>query len=253
MEKVSVTIITLNEQDRIGDCLESVGWADEIIVSDSGSTDGTVDICRRFGAKVYNDDWLGYGRQKNLCQDRAVNPWILNIDADERVGEGLKEEIFDVLKKGGGHAGYYIPRKNFFGGRWIKRCGWYPDYNLRLYRKELGRFSERPVHEAVNVKGSCGYLKNHLEHYTYRDVSDYIKRMDRYSTLAAREMFDRGKDAGPLDLFLRPQLTFLKMYILRLGFLEGMDGLLISSLYASYTFTKYAKLYEMRRGGGAGS
>lgn len=247
MEKISVTIIALNEQANIGDCLESVRWADEIIVSDTGSTDATADICRQYGAKVYVDKWLGFGAQKNLCAARARNNWVLNIDADERVTPELKEEIDRAAASGGG-CGYYIARKNYFGARWIRHCGWYPDYNLRLYRKDAGRFSERQVHEAVSVNGPTGRLKSPMVHRTYKDVSDYLLRMQRYSTLAALEMVKEGRSAGILDLALRPPFTFFKMYVLKGGFLDGYPGIILSALYSCYTLSKYAKLWELRRG-----
>jgi len=142
MQKISVTIITLNEEANIRACLESIKWADEILVSDSGSSDRTVEICKGYGAKVFNDEWLGFGRQKNLIAGRARNNWILNIDADERVNPQLREEIGSVLNEGACD-GYNITRKNFFGDRWIKHCGWHPDYNLRFYRKDKGSFNER--------------------------------------------------------------------------------------------------------------
>lgn len=247
MEKISVTIIVLNEERNIRECMEGLGWADEVIVSDSGSTDATVEICRGYGAKVFNDEWLGFGRQKNLCAGRAANNWILNIDADERVTPELKEEIVRAADKGK-CAGYYVPRRNYFGDRWIRRCGWYPDYTLRLYRKDAGRFLERGVHESVTMEGARGHLKNPLIHKTYRDVSDYLVRMERYSTLAAAEMMKEGKTAGVLDILFRPPFTFFKMFVLKLGFLEGVAGIVLSILYASYTLAKYAKLWEMGRG-----
>lgn len=251
MDSLSVVIITLNEEENIGGCLQSVAWADEIVVVDSGSTDRTVDICRKYTDKVFVEGWKGYGRQKNLAIERVKGGWILNVDADERVTPGLREEIEDVLRgKRSGYDGFYIPRKNFFMGRWIKRCGWYPDYTLRLFKKGKGCFNERKVHEAVRVEGDTGYLKHPLEHYTYKGVSDYLRRMERYSSLAAEEMLKEGKKTGLFDLLIRPGLTFLKMYLLKLGFLEGYRGLILSGLYASYTFSKYARLWEMGRGGG---
>jgi glycosyltransferase involved in cell wall biosynthesis len=243
-QKISVTIITLNEEENIRDCLKSVKWADEIIVSDSGSTDATREICGEFGAKVFTDEWHGFGKQKNLCEERASGQWILNLDADERVSSELASEICSTVEKKA-YDGYYIARKNYFGSRWIKRCGWYPDYNLRLYRKGASRFAEIKVHEAVILKANKGYLKNHIEHFTYRSISDYLKRMDRYSTLAAEQLYSDGKKATPFDVFLRPQFTFFKMYVLRLGFLEGVHGLILSLLYSFYTMAKYAKLWEM--------
>ncbi len=249
MENISVTIIALNEEDNIRECLESVKWADEIIVSDSGSSDRTAGICREAGAKVYFDAWSGFGKQKNLCAGRARNNFILNIDADERITPELKEEILKAAESGD-KAGYYIPRMNFFGERWIRHCGWYPDYNLRLYRKDMGGFSERRVHESVIVNGPKGYLKNPMVHRTYRDISDYLKRMERYSTLAARQMLDEGKSAGLIDMSLRPPFTFFKMFVLKRGFLEGTTGFVLSAFYAFYTFAKYAKLRELRQGTG---
>ncbi len=244
MEKVSVTIITLNEEANIGECLASLKWADEIIVSDSNSTDETVAICRSYGARVYTDKWLGFGAQKNLCQSRAKNQWIFNIDADERAAPGLGEEITRVLA-GGSVLGYYVPRKNYFGDKWIRHCGWYPDLNLRLYRKDAGRFSERAVHEAVVVEGPTGRLTTPLIHRTYSGVEDYLKRMERYSCLAAEEMHKEGRRAGATDLLLRPLFTFVKMFVLRKGFLEGSTGLTLSMLYARYTYRKYAKLRQI--------
>ncbi|MBI1913003.1 MAG: glycosyltransferase family 2 protein [Deltaproteobacteria bacterium] len=247
MEKISVTIIVLNEESNIRDCLESVKWADEILVSDSGSTDRTVEICREYGATVFNDLWLGFGRQKNLVGDRAKNLWVLNIDADERITPELRVEIETALEKTD-KAGFYIPRKNYFGDRWIRHCGWYPDYNLRLYRKDTGRFVDRYVHEAVAVNGPKAHLKNPMVHRTYKDVSDYLARMQKYSTLAAEEMLNSGKNAGFLDIIFRPPFTFFKMFILKRGFLEGTAGVILSILYSSYTLAKYAKLWEMKKG-----
>ncbi|MBI3398713.1 MAG: glycosyltransferase family 2 protein [Deltaproteobacteria bacterium] len=244
MQKLSVTIITLNEESNIRLCLESVKWADEILVSDSGSSDKTVEICKEYGAKVFIDQWLGFGKQKNLIAGRAQNNWILNIDADERITPDLRAEIETALSNGE-YQGYYISRKNFFGDTWIRHCGWHPDYNLRLYRKDKGRFNERDVHEAVQIDAKAGYLKAPLEHYTYKNISDYLRRMDRYSTLAAEEMLKNGKSAGLLDLTFRPCFTFFKIFFLQKGFLEGYNGVILSGLYSAYTFSKYAKLWEM--------
>ncbi|MEK6791324.1 MAG: glycosyltransferase family 2 protein [Deltaproteobacteria bacterium] len=241
---LSVTIIALNEEHGIKDCLDGVQWADEVLVSDSGSIDKTVEICRLTGALVFSDKWLGFGAQKNLVASRAQGQWILNVDADERVSPELRDEILKAISSGAA-SGYYVPRKNHFAGRWIRHCGWYPDYNLRLYRKDAGAFSERAVHEAVSVNGAVGYLKNPLIHYTYEDVSDYLDRMQRYSTLSAEQMKKDGRSATVFDLLLRPCATFLKMFVLKRGFLDGSVGLTLSMLYAAYTLAKYAKLREM--------
>ena len=244
MQKLSVTIITLNEEANIRGCLESIKWADEILVTDSGSKDDTINICKEYGVRFFIDEWHGFGKQKNLIARRAINNWILNIDADERITPELRKEI-EVVLDNGNYDGYYIPRKNFFGERWIRHCGWYPDYNLRLYRKDKGCFNERSVHEAVKVNGKTWHLKTPLEHYTYRDISDYLKRMDRYSTLSAEEMFKEGRKTGYFNIFFRTVFTFLKMFFLKKGFLEGYRGFILSGLYSSYTFSKYAKLWEI--------
>jgi len=247
---ISVTIICLNEEANIRDCLESVGWADEIVVSDSGSTDRTREICAEFGALVTSDAWRGFGAQKNLCASRARGEWILNIDADERVTPELRDEILRFVAAGGnGVNGCYVPRRNYFGRRRVRHCGWWPDYNLRLYRAGCGRWLERRVHEAVELTGPAGRLKGPLEHRTYRDVADYLQRMQRYSTLAAEEMREEGRHASVTDLLCRPFFTFFKMYVLKLGFLDGALGVILSALYASYTLSKYAKLWELDRAG----
>jgi len=247
MEKVSVAIITKNEGQTIGDCLRSVRWADEIVVVDNDSTDQTRQICQDFRARVYLEEWKGFSRQKNSAVEKTQNDWILSLDADERVSPDLHEEIKQAL---GEHSppydGYFIPRKNFFLGRWIRHCGWYPDYTLRLFRKSRGRFQERAVHERVEVQGKVGYLQHPLEHETYRSLGDFFERMDRYSTLAAQEMQREGRPYRISDLLFRPFLTFLQMYLLRAGFLEGYPGFLLSVLYSIYTFAKYSKLKEMK-------
>ena len=244
--KLSVTIITLDEEEVIGPCLESVRWADEIVICDSGSRDKTLEICRQYTDRIYVDEWRGFGAHKNLCLDRASHPWVLSLDADERVTPGLRSAIEGVLQDEGALDGYYIPRKSFFLGRWVRYCGWYPDYVLRFFQKEKGRFKEKVVHEGVEVQGRVGHLQEPLEHHTYCSITDYLQRMDRYSSLQAEELHRSGRRASPWDLLLRPPFTFFKMYLLRGGFLEGWRGLLLSGLYAFYTFAKYAKLWEIK-------
>ncbi len=251
MDKLSVTVITFNEEKNIRGCLESVRWADELVVVDSGSSDSTLDICREYTDRLFTEAWRGYGRQKNLAADKAANPWILNIDADERVTKGLKQEIEGLFEKGTELDGFYMPRKSFFLGKWIKHGGWYPDYNLRLFKKGKGRFVERDVHETVELDGRAGYLKKPIEHYTYNSISDYLLRMDRYSTLAAGELKKKGRSINISDIIIRPHATFLKMYILKKGFLDGYRGLILSALYSAYTLSKYIKLWEMEGKDGA--
>ncbi|HEX8960843.1 MAG TPA: glycosyltransferase family 2 protein [Geobacteraceae bacterium] len=246
--KITATIITFNEERNIGSCLESLAWADEIVVVDSGSTDRTGDICRanpkvRFSVHA----WEGFGKQKNLAAGLASNDWILNIDADERVSPELRDSILSAPF--GSCDGFRVARENYFGTRWIRHCGWYPDFNLRLYNRSRCRFSERAVHEAVECRGAVGSLSGNLLHYTYEGIGDYLRRMDRYSTLAAEQLLADGRRPGVADVALRPLFTFVRMFLLKRGVLEGYDGFVLSCLYACYTFCKYAKAREAERAG----
>jgi glycosyltransferase involved in cell wall biosynthesis len=245
MEKISVAIITRNEERNIRDCLESVKWADEIVVVDNGSTDGTLKVCQEYRARVYQEGWKGFSAQKNSAIEKTSNEWVLSLDADERIGPELRQEIENTLQEGPPVDGYWIARKNYFLGRWVRYCGWFPDRNLRLFRKSRGRFTERAVHEKVEVQGKTANLNHPLVHVTYRSLSDFLIRSDRYSTLAAGEMQRQGRRYRLGDAFFRPPLTFLQMYFLRAGFLEGYLGFLLSVLYSYYTFAKYAKLKEL--------
>jgi len=245
---ISVAIITYNEEENIRDALESVRWADEIVVVDSFSKDRTVEICREYTDKVFSIEWSGFSQQKNKAISLTTMPWVLVIDADERVTGPLRDEITTILREEPPQAGYYIPRKNFFSNRWIRHGGWWPDYTLRLFRRERGRIEDREVHEAIRVDGEVGYLRNPLEHYTYRDVSDFLKRMERYSDLAAKELHRRNRRATILDLILRPPATFLRMLILQMGILDGVYGIILAWLYSLYTYKKYSKLMEMDQG-----
>jgi glycosyltransferase involved in cell wall biosynthesis len=244
---LSATVITLNEEENLKACLESLSFADEIIVCDSGSTDRTLAIARSFTDKVFVDPWEGFARQKNLAQDRASGPWILNIDADERATPALREEILGLLQNDSSCAGFRIPRKNFFAGQWIRHGGWYPNYQLRLYRKAAGAFAPREVHEQVVVQGKVGTLRAPLAHFTYRSISDYLKRMDRYSDLSARQYHQEGKRLAWPEILFRTQFTFFKMWVLQKGFLDGANGFVLAVLYSYYTFVKYAKLKELNR------
>jgi len=246
MEKISVAVITKDEERNIRDCLESVSWADEVVVVDSGSADKTREICQNFKARFYLEEWKGFARQKNSAIEKTRNEWVLSLDADERVTPALQQEIVEIMEDGPSQDGYYIARKNFFLGHWIRRCGWYPDFNLRLFRKSRGRFQERTVHERVEVQGKVGYLKKPMEHRTYHTLSDFLQRMDRYSSLAAQQMQKEGRAYRFYDAFFRPPFTFLQMYLLRAGFVAGYRGFLLSVLYSFYTFAKYIKLKEIQ-------
>lgn len=241
---ISVTVISKNEADNIKNCLESVNWASEVIVIDQFSTDGTADIARSLGAKVFQEHWQGFAGQKNMAIAEARGPWILSLDADERITPLLRQEIEEVISRGNDYKGYYIPRKNFFCKQWIRYGGWYPDYNLRLFRKDSGSFEERAVHEKVVIQGNAAYLRYPMEHYTYGSVSDYLKKLEKYSRLAALEISERKSWTRWHTLILRPIFTFISMYMLRLGILDGAPGLFLAVSYSYYTFLKYYRFYE---------
>ncbi len=250
MPGLSITVITHNEEQNIVPCLESARWADEIVVLDSGSTDRTVELARQFTERVFTVAWEGFGKTKNRAVDAATMPWIFVLDADERITPELRQEIEGILRTDGPLDGYRVPRRNFFCGRFIRHLGWYPDYSIRLFRKERGRFVEREVHESVQVQGRVGTLVHPMLHYTYRSLSDFLQRLDRYSTLAARELVKQGKKPVWGELVWRPFLTFLKLYFLQRGFLDGRDGYTLAFLYSTYTLVKYAKARELRQQSG---
>jgi len=245
---LSVAIITHNEEENIGGALESVKWADEIVVVDSFSDDRTREICKKYTDKVFTAEWQGFANQKNKAVSLATQPWALVLDADERVTEDLKSEILRTVNNPSSKDGYYLARKNYFAGRWIRHGGWWPDYTLRLFRRGKGSFQQREVHESIKVNGKTGRLKNPLEHFTYKDTEDYLRRMGVYSTLAAKELYKEGRRACIFDIALRPAVTFLRMLFLQAGFLDGAYGLKLAYLYSRYTFNKYAKLRRMGRG-----
>jgi glycosyltransferase involved in cell wall biosynthesis len=246
---ISVAIITLNEERNIRACLESVKWAEEVVVCDSGSTDRTLAIAGEYGARTFRDEWRGFAGHKNLAVERCRHAWILVLDADERVTPALRQEIERVLADPAAPEGYLVPRRSYFLGRWIQGCGWYPDESVRMFQRGRGRFALRAVHEAVVVDGRLGRLAAPLEHFTYDSISAFLQRMDRYSTLAAEELHRAGRPACLRDLVLRPAWTFLRMLLVQGGWREGWRGLVLSGLYAAYAFSKYAKLWEMERAG----
>lgn len=252
MSQISVTVISRNEARNIGACLRSVNWADELIVVDGFSTDGTDRIVKDLGARLFQEPWKGFAAQKNSALQKARGPWILSLDADERVTEPLRDEIRSLLAQDDGRCtGYLIPRKNFFCGRFIRHGGWHPDLNLRLFLKEAGRFEDRLVHERVVVSGAVGRLRSPMEHYTYDTIDDYLERLKRYSTLAAQQLAQQGRLPGWHHMVFRPPFTFLKMYLLQLGFLDGPAGFFLAWSYAYYTLLKYVKLRHPDWDGGS--
>ncbi|HEX3704103.1 MAG TPA: glycosyltransferase family 2 protein [Vicinamibacterales bacterium] len=246
MPKLSVTIIAKNEAADIGAALASVAWADERIVIDSHSTDGTVAIARRYTDRVVVRDWPGYIAQKNDAAAMASHDWILSLDADERVTPALAEEIRTLLATAPRHVGYRIPRVTWHLGRWVRTTDWYPDYQLRLYDRRSAEWTGRYVHESVAARGSVGRLAEELQHFAYRDIADHLETIDRYTTYAARQMHESGRRAGFLEIAGHPPLAFLRNYLAHGGIRDGVPGLIISALNSYYVFLKFAKLRELQ-------
>ena len=245
--KLTVTVITHNEAANVAAALESVAWADEILVIDSHSTDDTVAIARRLASRVEVRDWPGYSAQKNYAAEVASNDWILSLDADERVTPELAAEIRGLLVGDPPARGYRIPRVAFHLGRWIRSTDWYPDYQLRLYDRRAGRWNSRRVHESVVLDGTPGVLRHELQHFPYRDLSHHLATMDRYTTLAAQDWLASGRRASALQAFFLPRFAFLRNYVLKAGFRDGTAGLLVSILNSYYVFLKLAKLWELQK------
>jgi glycosyltransferase involved in cell wall biosynthesis len=245
---VSATVITKNEADAIADALASLSWADEIVVVDAESTDDTVAIARRFTDRVYVRPWPGYVDQKNHAASLASHDWIFSLDADERVTSELSGEIRGLMQSEPSARGYRLPRVSFYLGRWMRTTDMYPDYQLRLYDRRHARWDGMHVHESVTVDaGAVGHLKHELQHYPYKDLSEHLIRMDRYTTLAARQMFEKGKRATRLELLLHPPAAFVRNYVLKRGFRDGKPGLIISLVNSYYVMLKFAKLWELQR------
>ncbi len=246
MPSLSVILITKNEAANIRDCLQSVSWADEIIVVDSGSTDETAGIARDMGAKVYvHPDWPGFGPQKNRALGYAGKDWIFSIDADERVTPELRAELERAMREASAD-GYYCPRLSQFCGTFVRHSGWYPDYVLRLFKRGAGRFSDSLVHESVLLTGGTGKLKNPLLHYSYLTVNDVERKVEHYSSAAAQQMFQAGKRASRLRATLSAGWAFARTYIVRLGLLDGSAGWNIARMNARTTYLKYRKLEALR-------
>ena len=243
---LSVILITKNEEANVAECLESVRWADEVVVVDSQSTDRTREIAANYTDKVFSFEWEGYAANKNIALSKTTKEWVLWIDADERVTPELAAEIQQVLSTKPSLNGFEMPRKAFFLGRWIKHCGWYPGYVSRLFRRDQAKFDDRLVHESVNLTGSKGRLKGALLHYTDNDLDHYLSKFNKYTSLAAQELADKNRRTNPVSMLFRSLHTFCRMYFLRLGFIDGVEGLVLSLLSGGYVFTKYAKLWERK-------
>ena len=244
---ISAVVVTLNEERNICDCLESAKWMNEIIVVDAFSRDRTVEICRKYTSRIFERPWKGFGDQKNFAVDQATCDWVFILDADERISPELRAEIETVLARSqtDGPVAYYLPRRNYYYGRWIMRLGYYPDYQLRLFRKGVGRLNDEEPHNKFVFQGVAGHLRTPLDHYTERTIEDHFRKFNNFTTLAAQERAKTKRTAYWYDLTFRPILTFSKYYLQRQGFREGMHGFLISVFASMYTFVKYAKLWEL--------
>ncbi|MCF8062005.1 MAG: glycosyltransferase family 2 protein [Deltaproteobacteria bacterium] len=245
---LSVAVVTRDEEERLPGCLESVPFADEIVVVDSGSTDATVEIAGAMGARVLEEPWRGFSEQKQFAVDRCSNEWVLILDADERVPESTASEILEALSaRDDAVTAFSFPRKNIFHGRWIRHCGWWPDRIVRLVDRREGAFDGRAVHERWLTRGREHPLDAPLEHYSFRRYSDLTVKMERYSDLAAECMHAGGRTAGPLTPPLHGLWMFFRTWVLELGILDGFDGFVISLMNGGGSFFKYAKLRELAR------
>jgi glycosyltransferase involved in cell wall biosynthesis len=246
--KISATIITYNEERNLPRAIESLRCVDEIVVIDSGSTDRTVEIAQKLGARVVETGWLGYAKQKNFAAQQAVYDWILSLDADESLSEALEAEIWRVKKQGPRYDAYTMPRQARYLGRWIRHSGWYPDRKVRLYDRRKAQWIGDYVHESVKAEGTVGHLESNLLHFTCDSLSEHLRTMDRYTTLAAEQLIDAGVKVTWGRLIFEPPWTFFHTYFVQLGFLDGVEGLAIANLAALYNFLKYAKVRFMSPG-----
>lgn len=250
MPKLTVTVITKNEAAQIGAALDSVAWADEIVVVvDSSSTDETADIARRRSSRVLSRAWAGFAAQKNWAAEQAAHDWILSIDADERVTPALASEIQSALAQEPTVRGFRIPYINFYLNRWLRSTDWYPDSKLRLYNRRAAQWASVDIHEGVEVIGPVGRLTQELQHYAYRDISHHLQKMNPYTTLTAKQMAIEGRHVSPVGIVARPIAAFFRNYVLRNGWRDGSAGLVVSILNSYYVFLKFAKLWEMNRVG----
>ena len=248
---LSVAIITKNEEANLARTLESVRWADEIVIVDCGSTDRTAEIARTFGVKFFVEEWKGFGAQKNSALAKGSGDWVLALDADEEVSPELAEEIRALLNSSPAQEAYFLPRRNYFLGRWIRHGGYYPDRKLRLFRQGGCRFEESVVHETIRPAGPAGHLRGNLLHHAYPTLDSYIEHMNRYSALGATQAVARGKTSRGLaaffwNVFIVPVATFKYNYLFRLGFLDGREGFLLHMYHSAYVSWKYAKAWAKR-------
>jgi glycosyltransferase involved in cell wall biosynthesis len=247
MIKISAYVLTKNEEKHIRECIESVKWADEILIVDDFSKDSTVEISKRMGCKVVQNKFEYFGKQRNFALTQCSNDWIICLDADERITPELKEEIEQEFKNTPRADAFIAPRKSKFINKWILHSGWYPDYRHPvLFNKNKMKYKDQLVHEDIEYTGKKIYFKGDILHYPYDSIKQFVKKSDFYTDLRSKEMFGRGEKFKVLNLFVNPSIMFFKMYIIKKGFLDGLTGLILALLYSSfYTLMKYIKLWEL--------
>jgi glycosyltransferase involved in cell wall biosynthesis len=243
--KISAAIIALNEEKNIARVIESLRCCDEIVVVDSGSSDRTVELASKLGARVIDSVWRGYAGQKNYASEQCRHDWVLSLDADEALSEALEAEIWQIKKNGPEFDAYTMPRMAQYLGRWILHSGWYPDRKVRLFDRRRAKWVGDYVHESVAVEGSMGHLESNLLHFTCHSLSEHLKTLDRYTTLAAEQLVGQKASVGWTQLAVEPAWTFFQTYFLKRGFLDGLEGLAIAHMAAFYKFLKYAKARNM--------
>lgn len=248
MPLLSIIIVAKNESEHIARCLESISWADEIIVFDSGSTDNTVEICKNFTPHVFETDWPGFGPQKQRALDKTSGDWVLSIDADEQITKALQSEILKAIQNPQNtHHGFEIPRLSSYCGKQIKHGGWWPDYVLRLFQKKQGKFSDSLVHERVILNGSTSQLKSPILHESYTSLEEVLSKTNNYSSLGAKMLFDDGKKSSLVHAIIRGVWTFFRTYIIKASFIDGEQGLMLAISNAEVTYYKYLKLHFLNQ------
>ena len=244
--EVSAIVVCFNEEQRIEACLESLRWCDEIVIVDSFSTDRTPEICRRYTDRFVQRQWTGYRNQKAYAHSLATKDWVLLVDADERVSAELRQEMLDVLARDDNeYSGYAVPRLVYYLRRWWWRGGWYPDYAVRLFRRERATWGGSEPHEKILIDGKVRRLRNPLEHFTYRNIADHIERINRFTSISSVELKKENSHWRLSDALLRPAARFFRCYFLKRGFMEGFAGFYVALTAAVYVFLKYAKLWEL--------